>query len=284
MVVRKVDQYMLSIPTQDGAGVKLRRIFWNKRTMDMDPFLLLDMFDSKDPEDYIKGFPLHPHRGIQTLTYFINGHVKHLDSLGNKGSIKSGEFQWMNAGSGIIHEEMPQITQRMLGFQLWINLPSKNKMSTPEYYSGTSDNIPVINKESHTVKIISGKHEGKTGSNIPGYLPIQIFDIDIKENQEIIFPVNEDYNVFVAVLLGGLKICNKTMEEKSAATFQNGNSIAFKTSSEPARVIMFSGPKLNEPVAWRGPIVMNTTKELEQAQADLINDTFTSHDINVDRL
>lgn len=274
MTKREIDQKYEAQYAQDGAGVKLRRLFWREDTLDIDPFLLLDLFDSTNPNDYIKGFPFHPHRGIQTLTYLIEGKINHQDSMGNEDTIKDGEFQWMNAGSGILHEEMPQATGHMMGFQLWINLPSNKKMSKPGYYSGTVDNIPVINKENFSINLISGEYDGVVARSVPSYIETEIMDIRINKNTIINIPVNKDYNVFITPFIGDVYIDGEELKEKWGAVLVDGDTIEIETGDSDAQVFLFAGEKLNEPVAWGGPIVMNTKAELNKAIKELREGNF----------
>lgn len=279
MNIRKVDQYRVSTQTSDGAGVKLRRLFSRDDTLKLDPFLMLDTFDSRDPNDYNAGFPFHPHRGIQTFTYLISGEIEHKDSMGNKGTIRDGEYQWMSAGSGVFHEEMPKPSEHMLGFQLWINLPQTEKMSSPLYVDGNAENIPEIKKDDYTLHLLSGSFENTEMPYLPSKKPIEVYDIEIKPNVIVDISVNLDYSVFIYTMLGSAKVCDKFMENKAGATFIEGDCIKIETKDEPARIFLFSGEPLNEPIAWSGPIVMNTRQELIQAQIDLTNGDFVKENI-----
>lgn len=276
---RKMEQYFVASDTQDGAGVKMRRIFWREDTLDMDPFLLLDMFDHKDPKDYIKGFPTHPHRGIQTFTYLISGKINHRDSLGNAGSINDYGYQWMNSGSGILHEEMPQTSDYMLGYQLWINLPAKEKMSQPAYIDGTKDNIVTIEEDGYTIHLLTGAYKDKKIKNFPAFVNTNIYDIEIMPDTTVLLEVDKTHHLLLATLQGSIIAAGEEMVEKSAATFTGGDVIEISTGEEGARVEFFSGERLNEPIAWAGPIVMNTREELVTASRDLKNNTFVKHEI-----
>ena len=261
----------------DGAGVRLVRVLGYNDVEAFDPFLMLDSFDSIDPSDYIAGFPMHPHRGIETITYLISGKIDHQDTLGNKGSINSGECQWMTAGSGILHQEMPKETERMLGFQLWLNLPQKEKMTYPAYCSITRDMIPRIKVGKAEVGILSGRF-GEIAGLSPKHIPATIYDIDIPKGEEISIPAQPDETVFVFLIEGSAVISGKSVSAKTAVLFGEGDYIT--VSAPPAsdlRLIFFSGKALHEPIAWGGPIVMNTNEELMFAFRELEENTFIKH-------
>lgn len=253
----------------DGAGVRLVRVLGHEDTEDFDPFLMLDSFDSKNPDDYIKGFPPHPHRGIETLTYLIDGKIEHEDSLGNKDTINAGESQWMTAGSGIIHQEMPLASENMLGFQLWINLPANEKMTEPEYLSITEDRMGFFEDESSVVRVISGDYKNASGVQ-PRHVKASIFDIILKEGKSIEIETNALENVFVFLIDGDGIINNKNIACKSAVLFSEGDTIEISSpENAQTRFIFFSGKSLKEPIAWGGPIVMNTKEELKFAFEEL---------------
>ncbi len=253
----------------DGAGVRLVRVLGHEDTEDFDPFLMLDSFDSKNPDDYIKGFPPHPHRGIETLTYLIDGKIEHEDSLGNKDTINAGESQWMTAGSGIIHQEMPLASENMLGFQLWINLPANEKMTEPEYLSITEDRMGFFEDESSVVRVISGGYKNASGVQ-PRHVKASIFDIILKEGKSIEIETNAQENVFVFLIDGDGIINNKNIACKSAVLFSEGDTIEISSpENAQTRFIFFSGKSLKEPIAWGGPIVMNTKEELKFAFEEL---------------
>lgn len=253
----------------DGAGVRLVRVLGHEDTEDFDPFLMLDSFDSKNPDDYIKGFPPHPHRGIETLTYLIDGKIEHEDSLGNKDTINAGESQWMTAGSGIIHQEMPLASENMLGFQLWINLPANEKMTEPEYLSITKDRMGFFEDESSVVRVISGDYKNASGVQ-PRHVKASIFDVILKEGKSIEIETNAMENVFVFLIDGDGIINNKNIACKSAVLFSEGDTIEISSpENTQTRFIFFSGRSLKEPIAWGGPIVMNTKEELKFAFEEL---------------
>ena len=258
MIKRKIMKQIYGQKAVDGAGVHLVRILSNSDVQDFDPFLMLDSFDSTNPSDYLAGFPMHPHRGIETVTYLISGRIDHEDSLGNKGTIHSGECQWMTAGSGILHQEMPQKSDRMLGFQLWLNLPRKEKMTAPAYCSITQDLLPVIGSRKAEIRVISGHFEDAAGIT-PAHIPATIFDIALPSGESITLPTISDETVFIFLIEGDAVIDDQTIPSKSAVLFGSGDYISVSAHPESElRFIFFSGKALHEPVAWGGPIVMNT--------------------------
>lgn len=261
----------------DGAGVSLVRVLGNRDTRDFDPFLMLDSFDSTEASDYIAGFPMHPHRGIETITYLISGEIEHVDSLGNKGSIRSGEAQWMTAGSGILHQEMPQKSERMLGFQLWLNLPREEKMTDPSYLSIVKEQIGLKQIDGAEVRVISGKFEDAVGV-IPKHIAASIYDITLFKGKEIDIPVNSEETAFVFLIDGDAVIEGKTILNKTAVLFDHGDSITITAPQESdSRIIFYSGKPLHEPIAWGGPIAMNTEEELMTAFSELQQGTFIKH-------
>jgi Pirin-related protein len=261
----------------DGAGVRLVRVLGNRDVRDFDPFLMLDSFDSTDPADYTPGFPRHPHRGIETITYLISGKIDHEDSLGNKGTINSGESQWMTAGSGILHQEMPKASDRMLGFQLWLNLPSDEKMTDPAYLSITQDMIPVVKKDKAHVHVLSGCF-GETAGVTPHHIPAAIYDVELLADGEIEISTKPYEKVFLFLISGDAMINDQLILSKTAVLFGQGDSITVSTKPKSdLRFIFFSGKPLNEPIAWGGPIVMNTEDELEHAFDELRRGTFIKH-------
>lgn len=257
----------------DGAGVNLVRVIGHSDVEDFDPFLMMDAFDSTNPEDYIKGFPFHPHRGIETVTYLASGQMDHEDSLGNKGSILGGDCQWMTAGSGIMHQEMPQPSERMLGLQLWLNLSKEDKMTSPKYFDIKSDMIQTIEEENATVRVISGKYKDVEGVK-PPHVQASIFDVEIKPNAEFTIDTNIDENVFIYIMRGEGIIEGKEVEIKSAILLTKGDEFSIKASENGMKLVFFSGKPLHEPIAWAGPVVMNTREELQQTFKELEEGTF----------
>lgn len=282
MNIRKVVKTKQSTDVYEGAGVRVSRILSNNDVYDYDPFLLLDTFDIRKYEDYIKGFPWHPHRGIETVTYLIKGAIEHGDSLGNKGIITDGDCQWMTAGSGIIHQEMPIESEKIFGFQLWVNLAAKDKMTHPAYRDIIAKNIPVVQEENFTARVISGHFQNVKGAIEADYVKVNLTDIEVKPDKEININSDPEMNAFVLILAGEASLSpgtNAFIKPKAVALLSEGDSIYCKSSDEGARIIIFEGKSLKEPIAWGGPIVMNTREELEHAFAELRNDSFIKHKI-----
>jgi hypothetical protein len=258
----------------DGAGVKLTRVLGLRTTIDFDPFLMLDSFDSFNPKDYVLGFPLHPHRGIETITYLISGMIEHQDSLGNKGVIQDGSAQWMTAGSGILHQEMPKPTLRMLGLQLWLNLPSKEKMTIPKYFDIAQNRIPVVEENGVLVRVISGEYKGVFGVT-PHHIPATLYDIHLQKGSSFEMAVKDNQTEFVFLIQGDVSIANTIYKEKSAVLFGKGDFIRLSaTPDQEARFIFAAAQPLHERIAWGGPIVMNTQEELQTAFSELSQGTF----------
>jgi quercetin 2,3-dioxygenase len=297
MSLRPVKQIIQTTPTIEGAGVKLQRAFGFGKTKDFDPFLLLDDFRNDNPDDYRAGFPWHPHRGIETITYVLAGSVEHGDSLGNKGKMTAGDVQWMTAGSGILHQEMPKgdAQGRMHGFQLWANLPSSLKMSNPRYQDIPSSAIPAVTDDDGSqVRVICGAFWGKKGpvegvAADPNYL-----DVSIPPERRKRLKVDTTRNAFAYVFAGSgtfrdasnpRPVLTEQVAEPSAAPvydvtnhslvlFDTGDEITVQAGPEGIRFLLVSGKPIEEPVAWYGPIVMNTQEQLRQAMDDLQHGTF----------
>lgn len=293
MANRKFSQAVRGQHAVDGAGVRLRRVLGYRTIRDFDPFLMLDGFDSKDPEDYIKGFPWHPHRGIETVTYLLSGNVEHGDSLGNKGVISDLQCQWMTAGSGIIHQEMPKASERMLGCQLWVNLPKKDKMTQPAYRDIRQQDVAVINEENATVRVLSGNYKNQKGAVKGEYVKVQYLDVDLAPDS--IWQYNEtsnDQTMFLYLIDGTLAADEAlaNFEEKACAILMTASStdssdfdeLKVKAGPGGARFFLIAARPLQEPVAWGGPIVMNTQEELNFAFMELENRTFIKHEKPLD--
>jgi len=307
MSIRPVKRVIKSKPTLEGAGVHLRRAFGFGDTREFDPFLLLDDFRNDVPADYLAGFPWHPHRGIETITYVLAGTVNHGDSTGNSGTIGAGDVQWMTAGSGIIHQEMPKgdNTGRMHGFQLWANLPSSLKMTKPRYQEITSGEIPVVTEDDGTeVRVVSGEFWGKHGpvdqvAADPIYL-----DVTIPPHHRKILPVETTRHTFAYVFAGSGKFCNASdplavptepvgwwqetlppaeADNRSLLLFDRGDEVSLEAGEDGIRFLLVSGKPLEEPVAWYGPIVMNTQQELQEAFSELRRGTFLKQTGDADR-
>lgn len=263
----------------EGAGVHLKRVFGHSEVPTFDPFLLLDDFHSDNPDDYLAGFPWHPHRGIETVTYMVEGEVEHGDSLGNKGIIQSGDMQWMTAGSGIIHQEMPQDTGgRLWGLQLWINLPSAHKMMAPRYRDITAQNIPEYKHENGiSVKIISGIYKGQLGPVRDIICEPEYLDIQIPAGKRFEHTIPAGLTAFAYVLEGEGYFDSEKEERvklEHLVLYDSGDVISIEASPTQLRFLLISGKPIGEPVAWYGPVVMNTEEELAQAFAEYRNGTF----------
>lgn len=259
--------------------MKLRRVFGGAEVPRLDPFLLLDDFGSSKPEDYMKGFPWHPHRGIETVTYMLSGIVNHEDSLKNKGSITDGGIQWMSAGSGIIHQEMPQAyTGEMRGFQLWVNLPQKDKMSAPRYQDVKKNDVPEIMHQGAKVKIVAGEIEGVKGPADDIYASPRYLDVAIPANGTFKLSVPEGHTLFAFVFEGAGVFGQSEPAVTAKGGFvhyeNTGGEVVIKAGENGTRFLLVSGKPLGEPVAWYGPIVMNTKEELQTAFRELQDGTF----------
>ncbi|MGD0309426.1 MAG: pirin family protein [Acidobacteriota bacterium] len=300
MSLRPIKRLIKSKPTLEGAGVHLRRAFGFGNTSDFDPFLLLDDFRNDRPEDYLPGFPWHPHRGIETITYVLAGTVEHGDSLGNQGAITAGDVQWMTAGSGIIHQEMPKGDRdgRMHGFQLWGNLPSSLKMTSPRYQEVKAVDIPeVMDDDGTRVLIVCGSFWGKAGP-VDGVAADPIYlDVSIPAGRRKTLSVETSRHAFAYVFTGSGRFCNASgpfavpmegvgwsdttppveAENRSLILFDRGDEVTVQAGDAGIRFLLVSGKPLEEPVAWYGPIVMNTQEQLRQAFEELQQGTFLKH-------
>lgn len=263
--------------TTDGAGVHLTRVLGINTIEDFDPILMLDSFDSRNPEDYIMGFPTHPHRGIETVTYLSEGVMDHQDSMGNKGRIENGGVQWMTAGSGIKHSEMPRATARMLGLQFWLNLPKDEKMTEPKYFDIENDDMEQINGDGFSYKVISGKFKDGEGVS-PHHIQAKFVEIKLDKEKEFQIPLEKEETHFIFNLQGDVEIDGEVYDEKTAILFGKGDSVNIKSTENPLHIIFVEAKKLKEPVAWGGPIVMNTEQELREAFSELQNGTFVKED------
>jgi len=297
MSIRPVKRLVKAKPALEGAGVHLRRAFGFDNTSDFDPFLLLDDFRNDVPEDYLAGFPWHPHRGIETITYVLAGTVEHGDSMGNRGAIAAGDVQWMTAGRGIIHQEMPKGDHagRMHGFQLWANLPSSQKMTDPRYQEVKALDIPEVKDDDGThVRVVCGTFWGATGP-VDGIAADPIYlDVSIAPGRRKILPMETTRQSFAYVFAGAGKFCNASAplavptepvgwadttppsqaDNRSLVLFDRGDEIMVQAGDDGIRFLLVSGHPLQEPVAWYGPIVMNTQEQLQKAFAELREGTF----------
>ena len=275
---RRIAKIIEPQPVVEGAGVRLRRSVATRSLDYLDPFLLLDHFASKNPADYQAGFPLHPHRGIETVTYLLVGTVRHKDTLGNSGEIGPGDLQWMTAGRGIMHEEMPQVRpEGVAGFQLWINLPAKLKMIQPRYQNINANEIPEIHRENSTIRIIAGSVDGVSGpvSGIaadPTYL-----DVSIAPHATFVQPIARGHTAFTYVFDGEARFGAKdqtVITEPRLVVWEDGDTIDINTGESPVRFLLVSGKPLGEPIARYGPFVMNTREEIEQTLREIRDGTF----------
>ncbi len=279
---RKVIQIIKPQTVMEGAGVRLKRSIATATLDHLDPFLLFDHFGTDNPDDYIKGFPMHPHRGIETVTYMINGHVNHKDSIGNSGSIGSGDIQWMTAGGGIMHEEMPQPAQgEMVGFQLWVNLPARLKMTKPRYQDIISNQIPEVTREDGVkIRVIAGEVDGVRGAISEIFADPAYLDVSIPAKGSFSHPVEKEHTAFAYVFEGrGFFGTDENAQQSSVSqpglvVLGDGDYIQAGAANEPVRFLLISGKPLNEPIARYGPFVMNTQEEIQQALKDLKNGTF----------
>lgn len=276
---RKISQQVRGYRTKDGAGVSLVRVLGNQTVQEYDPVLMLDSFDSTNPEEYTAGFPMHPHRGIETISYVYRGFMTHKDSLGNEDTIGDGEVQWMTAGSGIMHEEKLPAAERLLGVQLWLNLPAKDKMAPPAYHSIKNSAIEEIEFDWGKLRLLAGEFEEKKGY-MSEYLPLDYYDLQINPNEAVIMNTERERSVMVFTLLEDAYIGGELVNEKTAVKLTSGDQLEVRATDEKAQVLFISSKRLDEPVAWGGPIVMNTKKELNKAFDDLRKGTFIQSTIS----
>lgn len=274
---RKISMVLKSKAVIEGAGVHLKRAFGFSEVPHFDPFLMLDDFRSDNPEHFLKGFPWHPHRGIETITYVLKGDVEHGDSLGNKGIISSGDVQWMTAGSGIIHQEMPKgdANGTMHGFQLWANLPASQKMTAPRYRGITDSQIPEIELDSGVrIKIIAGTVDGISGPVKDIVINPEYLDCTVSEKTTYIHSTIPEHTAFIYVINGNGIVNDTPVENRTLILFDTGDEFSIRATENQVRFLLLTGKPLNEPVAWRGPIVMNTEAELETAFREYREGTF----------
>jgi len=288
MARRKCTRIVRGQHAVDGAGVRLRRVLGLNTIENFDPFLMLDGFDSTNPQDYIRGFPWHPHRGIETVTYLLQGEIEHGDSLGNQGMIRDHQCQWMTAGSGIIHQEMPKASERLLGCQLWVNLSKKDKMTEPVYRDIKPQDVSVVQEKDATIRVLSGNYHNHHGAVKGEHVKVQYLDVAMNPN--IIWRYKEtsnDQTLFLYLIEGTLAADDTlaNFEEKACAMLMSASSsketdydeVIVTAGTEGARFFLIAAKPLKEPVAWGGPIVMNTEEELEEAFRELDSKTFIKH-------
>lgn len=284
MQLRKIKKILTGTPTREGAGVNLQRIFGFNEVPEFDPFLLMDHFGSDNPQDYERGFPLHPHRGIETITYLLEGSVKHKDSLGNTGRLTAGDVQWMTAGSGIIHEEMPQgdTNGRMFGFQLWANLPASHKMMPPRYQDIKAGEIPVLKREDGIeIRVICGKVDNIEGPVQDIIIDPEYLDVMMPADTTFVHAAKKTHTVFAYVFAGEVVLNgsddNAVISNGSLVMFDQGDEIKLSCRQFSARFLLVSGKPIGEQIAWHGPIVMNTKQELAVAVNEFRDGTFVKH-------
>jgi hypothetical protein len=290
MSKRVVKQIVRGEHAVDGAGVHLRRVLGLRTVKEFDPFLMLDGFDSTDPNDYIKGFPWHPHRGIETVTYLLKGKIEHGDSLGNAGVIGDLECQWMTAGSGIIHQEMPKESERMLGCQLWVNIPAKYKMTHPAYRDIKREDMPVIEEDNSLIRVMSGSYKNRKGAASGDFVKVQYLDVELNPNSLWSYRETPNNQTLFLYLIDGTLSVDELFthfEEKACAILFKSKSdaesefdeVVVKSGIKGARFFLIAAAPLREPISWGGPIVMNTKEELNLAFEELDNNTFIKHKI-----
>lgn len=269
---REVARIVQGVPTSDGAGVQLTRVIGSPELNMLDPFLLLDQFESDDANDYIGGFPAHPHRGFETVTYLLDGRMRHKDNAGNEGVIESGGVQWMTAGRGIVHSEMPEQEDGLLkGFQLWVNLPAKYKMTKPAYQEVTADQLGLETQENgNVIKVIAGKTDnGTTGPIVNRFFDINYMDVSLQAGNEFSQQIPKEHNAFIYVLEGEVRFSEQgqTISEKQLGVLTQGDYITLQ-ARDKTRLLLASAETLDEPVARGGPFVMNSKEEVLQAFED----------------
>ncbi len=268
--IRRVSRVVTGMETMDGAGVRLSRVIGGARLPQLDPFLLLDHFRSNDPEDYIGGFPPHPHRGFETVTYLLEGRVRHQDSAGHSGVIESGGVQWMTAGRGVVHSEMPEQEEGQLaGLQLWINLPAADKMSLPRYQEFAREDIPEEQREAGVkVRVVAGTSSRGTSGPVTGLItPVTYLDVSLPAGNHFSESLPPRFNGFVYLIDGELEIAGTSVGSRSLAVLGEGERVDIEARQE-SRLLLVAGQSLDEPVARRGPFVMNNEAELQQAFRD----------------
>ncbi|KGK43141.1 quercetin 2,3-dioxygenase [Nitrincola sp. A-D6] len=270
---RKIKRIIKGIDSQDGAGVKLKRSIGQRQHLRIDPFLMLDMFSSDNPDDYIAGFPPHPHRGFETVTYMLNGSMLHRDHMGNEGLLNTGGVQWMTAGRGVIHEERPQQESGLMrGFQLWINLPASDKMKPAAYQNIEPEQIPVIQSDQATLRLVAGELE--IGAKVykgpvQGIVTQPVFiDISLKPHSQLVLPLAAALSGFIYLFEGEALLQDETLQTDAAVELDAGEQLSLATHAKSARMLLVAAKPLNEPIAQYGPFVMNNMEQIEQALRD----------------
>ncbi len=273
----KILKRVKGVHTVDGAGVNLVRVLGHDTTKSHDPFLMLDSFDSTNYDDYKAGFPIHPHRGIETITYISQGHITHKDSMGNEKTIGANMIQWMTAGSGIMHSETFEEEKRLLGLQLWLNLPQKDKMANPFYQELSEKDVSNFNLEDAHIKVFSGEYDEHKGYTAK-YNPLDYYVINLKKDGKVTLSTKEGYTTHIFTLLGEITLNGENVDEKTDVLISEGKVEI--TSKNDAEIVWMTSPPLDEEIAWGGPIVMNTREELATAFSELEKGTFIKNKID----
>ena len=269
MTLRTIHQRVAALEVTEGAGVTVHRSIGTPALKNLDPFLMLDHFGSDNPDEYIAGFPEHPHRGFITFTYMLDGHMEHRDSMGNRGDLKAGGVQWMKAASGVIHSEMPQQTDGLMrGFQLWINLPARDKLSDPAYQEFSAAAIPEVTQEGARVRVLAGEFGGARGVIDDPATDVLYLDVALAAGGKFGLPLPDSRTAFVYVFEGSAKLAGEALAQHTLAVLGQGDQVAIEAGADGARFILVAGRPLGEPVVQYGPFVMNTREEIEQAFAD----------------
>lgn len=276
-IIKRVQGY----PTQDGAGVRLVRVLGQETVSDFDPFLMLDSFDSQNPEDYTAGFPMHPHRGIETISFLSKGAMTHHDSMGFTDTVGDGEVQYMTAGSGILHEEQIPAVPRQLGLQLWLNLPARDKMADPAYHAIKNDEIQTISVDGGYVRLLMGEYEGRKG-HLSRHLPLDYYDIHLQAGASLTLKTDAERSVMAFTLLGAAVMAGEAVPEKTAVKFSEGDTVTISAAAVDAEIMFMSSQAVHEPVFWGGPVVMDTKDGLYQAFDELRSGTFLKKGMNQD--
>jgi hypothetical protein len=269
MTLRTIRQRVPAFEVTEGAGVTVHRSIGTPALKNLDPFLMLDHFGSDNPDEYIAGFPEHPHRGFITFTYMLDGHMEHRDSMGNRGDLKAGGVQWMKAASGVIHSEMPKQTDGLMrGFQLWINLPARDKLSDPAYQEFSAAVIPEVTQDGARVRVLAGEFGGKLGVIDDPATDVLYLDIALAAGASFRLPLDDSRTAFVYVFEGSTRLAGEVLAQHTLAVLGQGDEVGIEAGADGARFILVAGRPLGEPVVQYGPFVMNTREEIEQALAD----------------
>ena len=282
MTIRKAERIINTTEVTEGAGVTVHRSIGTPAIRNLDPFLMLDHFGSDEPDAYIAGFPDHPHRGFNTFTYMLEGHMQHQDSMGNKGELISGGAQWMKAGSGVIHSEMPRQTEGVMsGFQLWINLPADKKMTEPGYQEYSPGSFPVVEGDGKTVKVLLGQYKETKGPIEDPYTSVSYFDVQLAASAMFNHQLATELTSFIYLFEGNAVIEDKVVPEHSLVALSAGDEVVVMAGEQGARFILVAGKPIGEPIAQYGPFVMNTQEEIHQAMADYRDDKLVQGKANM---